>query len=36
MYAHARELEFEQAARIRDKIEQIRAQSFELPESLPQ
>ncbi len=35
MYAHARELEFEQAARIRDEIEQIRAQSFELPESIP-
>jgi excinuclease ABC subunit B len=33
MYAHARELEFEQAARIRDEIERIRSQSFELPES---
>jgi excinuclease ABC subunit B len=36
MYAHARELEFEQAARIRDEIEQIRALSFELPESVTQ
>jgi excinuclease ABC subunit B len=36
MYAHARDLEFEQAARIRDEIEQIRAQSFELPESVAQ
>lgn len=36
MYSHARELEFEQAARIRDEIERIRAQSFELPESITQ
>jgi excinuclease UvrABC helicase subunit UvrB len=33
MYVHARELEFEQAARLRDEIERIRAQGFELPES---
>jgi excinuclease ABC subunit B len=36
MYTHAKDLEFEQAARIRDEIEHIRAQSFELPESLVQ
>lgn len=32
MYQHAKDLEFEDAARIRDEIEQIRQQSLELPE----
>jgi excinuclease ABC subunit B len=30
MYTHARELEFEQAARLRDQIQKIRAQSLEI------
>jgi excinuclease ABC subunit B len=31
MYRHARELEFEQAARLRDEIAELRQQGFELP-----
>ena len=33
MYKHARDLEFEEAARIRDKIQRIRALGLELPDS---
>jgi excinuclease ABC subunit B len=32
MYRHARNLEFEEAARIRDEIKHIRETAFELPE----
>ena len=31
MYAHARELEFEQAAKIRDQLEELRREGFGLP-----
>ncbi len=34
MYAHAKELEFEDAARIRDEIELIRRESLELPDGV--
>jgi excinuclease ABC subunit B len=34
MYRHARDLEFEEAARIRDEIELIRRQNLELPEGV--
>ena len=33
MYKHARDLEFEEAARLRDEIEKIRALGLELPET---
>jgi excinuclease ABC subunit B len=33
MYKHARNLEFEEAARIRDEIERLRRASFEVPSS---
>ena len=31
MYRHARDLEFEEAARLRDEIEQIRTQGLSMP-----
>ncbi len=34
MYRHARELEFEEAARVRDEIHRIRQYGFELPEKV--
>ncbi|HEX5420637.1 MAG TPA: excinuclease ABC subunit UvrB, partial [Gammaproteobacteria bacterium] len=33
MYQHARDLEFEQAARLRDELQELRQQAFELPEA---
>jgi excinuclease ABC subunit B len=33
MYKHARDLEFEEAARLRDEIEKLRAEGLELPSS---
>jgi excinuclease ABC subunit B len=33
MYKHARDLEFEEAARLRDEIEKLRAEELELPSS---
>ncbi len=34
MYQHARDLEFEEAARVRDEIEELRRIGFGLPEAL--
>ena len=34
MYKHARNLEFEEAARIRDQIEKLRHQAFGIPGTL--
>jgi excinuclease ABC subunit B len=34
MYKHARSLEFEEAARLRDQIEKLRQQAFGVPGSL--
>ena len=34
MYQHAKDLEFEEAARLRDEIELVRSQSLELPEGV--
>ncbi len=34
MYQHARDLEFEEAARVRDEIEELRRVGFGLPEAL--
>ncbi len=32
MYEHARELEFEEAAKLRDQIEDLRRSAFDIPE----